>query len=110
MLAYAPKAQGSRATAVRAPCTKRGGVCMRSQALTAVLELLSLGAVRAVCRKKGGAKLYAQGVACNFLNNAVLGPPTYELVANRWMAQPFTPLGRACMILAIVWGHSVGEA
>ena len=109
MLAYAPKAQGSRATAVRAPCSKRGGVCMRSQALTAVLELLSLGAVRAVCRKKGGAKLYAQGVACNFLNNAVLGPPTYELVANRWMSQPFTPLGRASMILAIVWGHSVGE-
>ena len=33
---------------------------MRSQALTAVLELLSLGAVRAVCRKKGGAQLYAQ--------------------------------------------------
>ena len=32
---------------------------MRSQALTAVLELLSLGAVRAVCRKKGGAKLGA---------------------------------------------------
>ena len=65
---------------------------MRSQALTAVLELLSLGAVRAVCRKKGGAKLYAQGVACNFLNNAVLGPPTYELVANRSMSLPFTPL------------------
>lgn len=79
-----------------------------SLALTAVLELLSLGAVRAVCRKKGGAKLYAQGVACNFLNNAVFGPPTYELVANRWMSQPFTPLGRACMVLAIVWGHSVG--
>ena len=54
---------------------------MRSQALTAVLELLSLGAVRAVCRKKGGAKLYAQGVACNFLNNALLGPPTYELAS-----------------------------
>ena len=32
----------------------------------------------------------------------------YELVANRWMSQPFTPLGRACMVLAIVWGHSVG--
>jgi len=37
---------------------------MRSQALTAVLELLSLGAVRAVCRKKGGAQLYAQVSAC----------------------------------------------
>ena len=78
------------------------------QALTAVLELLSLDAVRFVCRRKGGAKLYAQGVACNFINNAVLGPPLYELVSNRWMSQPFTPLGRAAMILAVIWGHSIG--
>ena len=78
------------------------------QALTFVLELLSLDAVRFVCRRKGGAKLYAQGVACNFINNAVLGPPLYELVSNRWMSQPFTPLGRAAMVLAVIWGHSIG--
>jgi sterol desaturase/sphingolipid hydroxylase (fatty acid hydroxylase superfamily) len=79
-----------------------------SLALTFVLELLSLDAVRFVCRRKGGAKLYAQGVACNFINNAVLGPPLYELVSNRWMSQPFTPLGRAAMVLAVIWGHSIG--
>ena len=81
---------------------------MAPQALTFVLELLSLDAVRFVCRRKGGAKLYAQGVACNFINNAVLGPPLYELVSNRWMSQPFTPLGRAAMVLAVIWGHSIG--
>ena len=45
------------------------------QVLTAVLELMSLASVRFVCKRKGGAKLYAQGILCNFVNNAFLGPP-----------------------------------
>jgi len=76
--------------------------------LTALLELLSFDYVRKICERKDGTKLYAQGVLCNFLNNAVLGPPLYELVSNRWMAQPFTALGRVAMTLAILVGHSVG--
>ena len=76
--------------------------------LTVLLELLSIDRVRKICEREGGAKLYAQGVYSNLLNNAVLGPPLYELVSNRWTAQPFTALGRVVMILAILVGHSVG--
>jgi len=76
--------------------------------LTALLELLSIDAVRKICQRKNGSKLYAQGVLCNFVNNAVLGPPLYELISNRWMSQPFTAVGRVAMVLAIIVGHSIG--
>ena len=51
-------------------------------ALTALLELLTIDVIRKVVQRKGGAGLYVQGVLCNFLNNAVLGPPLYELVST----------------------------
>ena len=77
-------------------------------ALTALLELLTIDVIRKVVQRKGGAGLYVQGVLCNFLNNAVLGPPLYELVSNRWMSQPFSAAGRVAMVLAIIVGHSIG--
>jgi len=69
---------------------------------------MSLASVRFVCKRKGGAKLYAQGILCNFVNNAFLGPPLYELVSNRWMSAPFSSLGRVAMVFAVLWGHSIG--
>merc|ERR1719305_2285002 len=76
--------------------------------LTVLLELLSADAVVKICQKKSGTKLYLQGVLCNFVNNAFLGPPLYELVSNRWMSEPFTAPGRVAMVLAILVGHSIG--
>ena len=76
--------------------------------LTVLLEFLSADAVVNICKKKGGTNLYLQGVLCNFVNNAVFGPPLYELVSNRWMSEPFTALGRVAMVLAILVGHSIG--
>jgi len=105
-----PAALGSRLFFERAYSTSNDGWIMTwaSLALTAVLELLSLDSVRYVCRRKGGAKLYAQGVLCNFVNNAVLGPPLYELISNRCMSQPFSLLGRIAMVFAVIWSHSIG--
>ena len=76
--------------------------------LTALLELMSMDEVRKVCKREGGRTLYAQGVLCNVVNNAVLGPPLYELVSNRWMSQPFTAAGRVAMVFAVIVGHSIG--
>mmetsp|Transcript_11973 Transcript_11973/g.38063 ORF Transcript_11973/g.38063 Transcript_11973/m.38063 type:complete len:296 (+) Transcript_11973:92-979(+) len=76
--------------------------------LTALLELMSMDEVRKVCKREGGRTLYAQGVLCNIVNNAVLGPPLYELVSNRWMSQPFTAAGRVAMVFAVIVGHSIG--
>lgn len=73
-----------------------------------MLELASIGEVRRVCRNKAGAILYAQGVATNVLNNCLLGPLAYQLVASRWMAPPFTAVGRVVMVLGILAGHAVG--
>ena len=59
-------------------------------------------------KRKGGTKLYLQGVAFNIVNNAIFGPPLYELVSNRWMSAPFSAMGRVAMVSAIVVGHSIG--
>jgi len=101
---------GSHAFFARAYSMSNDGWVMTwaTLVLTVLLELLSIDAARKICQRKSGAKLYAQGVACNFVNNAILGPPLYELVSNRWMAQPFTALGRVAMVLAILVGHSIG--
>ena len=76
--------------------------------LTLLLELFSLGYVRKICAKKGGTTLYIQGVLCNLINNAVLGPPLYELVTSHWMSTPLSAVGRMAMVGAIVIGHSIG--
>eukprot|EP00322_Chrysochromulina_rotalis_P004963 CAMPEP_0115850210 /NCGR_PEP_ID=MMETSP0287-20121206/11845_1 /TAXON_ID=412157 /ORGANISM="Chrysochromulina rotalis, Strain UIO044" /LENGTH=274 /DNA_ID=CAMNT_0003304197 /DNA_START=17 /DNA_END=841 /DNA_ORIENTATION=+ len=78
--------------------------------LTVVLELASLDAVRKICsdKKKQGATLYAQGVAMNVVNNCVLGPMAYELVATRWLSAPFSTSGRVAMVCAILLGHAIG--
>jgi len=77
-------------------------------ALTLALELLSLDSLRAILKRKGGTKLYLQGVAFNIVNNAVFGPPLYELVSNKWMSAPFSAVGRVAMVFAIILGHSIG--
>jgi len=76
--------------------------------LTLVLELVSLDAVRKVCRKKGGASLYAQGVAMNIVNNCILGPMAYEVVASRFTSPPLPTASRVAMVGAILAGHAIG--
>ena len=105
-----PAALGSLAFFARAFSMSNDGMVMTlaTLALTLLLELLSFDGVRQICGKKGGTKLYAQGVLCNIINNGVLGPPLYELVASRWLSSPFTAVGRVAMVGAILVGHSVG--
>ncbi|GMH52268.1 hypothetical protein TL16_g01195 [Triparma laevis f. inornata] len=76
--------------------------------LTGLLEIVSMGEVTKVCRRTGGRKLYALGVLYNFINNAVLGPPLYTLVSNKWMSQPLPTQSRVVMVFAIIVGHSIG--
>jgi sterol desaturase/sphingolipid hydroxylase (fatty acid hydroxylase superfamily) len=83
-------------------------MALATLAVTLLLELISLGPVRKLCKTKGGRQLYAWGVLYNFLNNGILGPPTYEFVCTYCSSQPLSAAGRVMMTAGIIGGHSVG--
>jgi sterol desaturase/sphingolipid hydroxylase (fatty acid hydroxylase superfamily) len=54
--------------------------------LTCACELASLASVRRLCASRTGRALYARGLACNLVNNGVVGPVAYEAVRVRLLA------------------------
>ena len=79
--------------------------------LTVVLELASVPTVRKMVElRQPGAAAYLQGLACNLLNNGILGPMTYEFVTSSplsYSAKPYRPWGQAAMTIGIVFGHAI---
>ena len=79
--------------------------------LTVLLELASVPTVRKMVElRQPGAAAYLQGLACNLLNNGILGPMTYEFVTSSplsYSAKPYGPWGQAAMTIGIVFGHAI---
>ena len=76
--------------------------------LTFVLELVSFDQVLKICSGKEKRELYAKGVLMNLVNNGVIGPMLYELVATRWVSPPMATGPRMAMVSAILLAHALG--
>jgi sterol desaturase/sphingolipid hydroxylase (fatty acid hydroxylase superfamily) len=78
-------------------------------ALTILLELISLDAVRSIWCTRPGPAIYLQGIMMNIVNNGLIGPIAYDVVASaRWMSPPLSAMGRVAMVGGILLGHSIG--
>jgi len=77
--------------------------------LTAVLELTALSAVAGIRAKPGGRALYAQALWTNFLNIAIIGPPTYLIAVELFCrATPLPPFERWATCVGLILVHSIG--
>jgi sterol desaturase/sphingolipid hydroxylase (fatty acid hydroxylase superfamily) len=71
--------------------------------LTCACEAGSLASVRRLwTTKEDGAALYARGVACNVVNNGVLGPAAYEAVRVGFLAPATTTHGGPIEFVAVL--------
>ena len=90
--------------------TENDGVFMAlaTFALNALLELISLHSTGQILRQKDGQNLYLKALACNLVNNGLLGPPLYWLVMTQFMQPALPRMTQLLKIGMILLGHGVG--
>jgi len=75
---------------------------------TALLEIASAASTLRILRQKDGQRLYLKAVVCNLVNNGILGPPLYWLVATHFMQPALPPMAQLAKVGTILLGHAVG--